>query len=69
MITLKLKTYTDEEVKKLAELLEYARRDLIPICATNSSCDHCQFNHLCYDLCNSLTYASACYKERTNTSA
>lgn len=66
MITLRLKAYTNEEVKKLTEILDNAQKTLNATCASNVDCTACPMRHLCYDMCNALSFAEGRYKERTN---
>lgn len=69
MITLRLTAYTNEEVKKLTEMLENVVTAMSPTCTAHVDCTTCPIRHLCYDMCNALSFAEDRYKERTNTRA
>ena len=69
MITLRLNPYTNDEVKKLTEILENVQHTLHASCTSNDDCSTCPIRHLCYDMCKALSFAEDRYKERTNNPA
>lgn len=58
MITLKLASYSQEEVKILANLLEQLQPNLqSAYCASNLDCKCCPVRHICIDLAQATIYA------------
>ena len=57
MITLKLSPYSQEEVDKLAELLESMQPELQTYCEKYTLCDECPIRHLCADVSRATFYA------------
>ena len=57
MITLKLASYTQTEVDKLASLLDTLQKELHPNCKHHMDCKDCNFRHLCIDLAQATMYA------------
>ena len=57
MITLKLASYTKDEVNMLAELLDGLQKQLHPNCKTHLTCRNCPTRHLCIDLAQATMYA------------
>ena len=57
MITLKLNSYSQKEVDKLAELLNTLQLPLHNSCASHDSCKNCEIRHLCLDIAQATMYA------------
>ena len=55
MITLRVKPYSDEELRKLAELL--MRMSDSFDCAPKTPCKECGYRHLCYDIYSAKEHA------------
>ena len=58
MITLKMNMYSNEEKRKLAELIDTA---VVTVTPKNSTCKEthcrtCEFKHVCDDLCRALKF-------------
>lgn len=57
MITLKLNSYSQKEVNKLAELLNTLQPHLHQSCTSHDDCKNCDIRHLCLDIAQATMYA------------
>lgn len=57
MITLKLASYSKQEVKKLTQFLEQLQPELHKECLPNRPCKDCPLRHLCIDIAQATMYA------------
>ena len=64
MITLKLASYTQDEVNKLAELLDSLQPRLQVNCTKHQDCKNCPTRHLCLDIAQATMYADEYKAER-----
>ena len=63
MLTVKCRTYTNEELDTLYDVLEWSV-ELIQSISCKRDCQNCDYKHLCIDLQSALLYTGDVIKSR-----
>lgn len=58
MITLRLNSFTDNEIEDLINRLQVINPESTVRCAT-TTCDRCEVKHVCYAISRAIEYAKA----------